>query len=102
MKILGKSLQLVSAGGGFFVGYLWAVLRWTEGQGPTGDLLVRSSVMAGIGVSVLYSILLGGLFWALVPNPRLTGLRVVVSPAVFTVSFAIGAMGMQGALWMLG
>lgn len=102
MAEFGKVLQLITAGGGFLAGYLWGVHQWARGADAASVSLVQASLPAGIGLAVLYAGLLGGLFWACLPTPKTRGLRVVISPAAFTLSFFAGALGIQGALWMLG
>ena len=101
MKAVGRAVQVASAGLGFFVGYFWAVSRWAGGDSGIAQELLRSAATAGAAVSVLYALLLAGLFWARIPAPKLRGLRIVISPAAFSLSCVLGAVGMQGALWLL-
>lgn len=102
MIVLGKVLQSLVAAGGFFAGYLWAVLRWAEGVGdhPVA-VLVQSSLPAGLALAGLYALLLAVLFWPWIPRPRATGLRVAVSPVAFTLSFLVGGFGLLGFLRLL-
>jgi len=99
---LGKVVQVASAGLGFFLGYFWVVSRWVgAGDGANRELL-QVALGAGGAVSVLYVLLLAGLFWVRIPVPCARGLRMVISPAAFSVSCGLGALGMQGALWVSG
>ena len=93
---------MVSAGLGFFLGYFWVVSRWLGTGGEAHRELFRVALGAGGLVSLLYVVLLAGLFWGCIPVPRARGLRMVVSPAAFSLSCGFGALGMQGALWVLG
>ena len=102
MSALGRLVQVLSAGLGFFLGYGWVVSRWLGTAGELHRELLRVAVSAGGAVSVLYMLLLGGLFGACLPLPCTRGLRMVISPAAFTLSCGLGALGMQGALWALG
>lgn len=101
-RTFDKVLQAVTAGSGFFVGYVWAVMRWSGEAEALRSALVRSSLGAGVGVSLLYCALLLGLFWSWLPVPRARGLRVAVSPAAFTLSLLAGFLGIHGALCLLG
>lgn len=102
MRAFGKMLQITTAGMGFLGGYTWAVTRWAGEVGRPAELLLPSAVPAGVGLAVLYSVLLWGLFGPWIPIPRSGSLRVVVSPTAFTLSFAMGAAGIHGALCLLG
>lgn len=102
MGALGRLVQVLSAGLGFFLGYGWVVSRWLGTAGGQHRDLMRVALEAGGAVAALYMLLLGGLFWACLPLPRARGLRMVISPAAFTLSCCVGALGMQGALWALG
>ncbi|GAB4272008.1 MAG: hypothetical protein Kow0092_26960 [Deferrisomatales bacterium] len=97
---LGKVVQALSAGAGFFAGYLWAVQGWA-GSGSGGAAVTRAALADGVLLAALYTGLLSGLFWPCLPVPRTSGLRVVVSPASFTLSFLLGAGGMWAALGAL-
>jgi len=98
---LGRLVQVLSAGMGFFLGYFWVVSRWVAGGGEATRELLRIAVEAGVMLSALYVLLLAGLFWVRIPVPQVRGLRVVVSPLAFSFSCVLGAVGMQSALWVL-
>lgn len=99
MITLSKVLQSLVAAGGFFTGYLWAVLRWAGGAGERpAAVLVEASLPAGFCLAGVYALLFAGLFWPWIPHPRAVGLRVVVSPVAFTLSFLLGAFGLQTSL----
>ncbi|HSH70406.1 MAG TPA: hypothetical protein VK997_10845 [Deferrisomatales bacterium] len=99
---LGRLVQVLSAGLGFFLGYFWVASRWLGTGGEMNRELLRVALGAGGAVSVLYVLLLAGLFWGCIPVPQARSLRVVISPAAFSLSCGLGALGMQGALWVLG
>jgi hypothetical protein len=104
MNATGKTLQVLTAGAGFLAGYLWSVARWAGAAvGPRAEGSVLGSA-AGCGVllALAYVLLLGGLFWPWIPCPKRGGLRIVVAPTAFTLSFLLGAVGIQAALWALG
>ena len=102
MKVLGRLVQVDSAGLGFFLGFAWVAGRWVHTGGVAEKEMLRVALSAGAAVSVLYVLLVGGLFWVHIPVPRARGLRVVVSPVAFSLSFAAGVCGLRGALWLLG
>lgn len=99
MSAFGKGVQLATAGVGFFGGYLWAVIGWA---GHPASGLVREALAPGAALAAAYAVLVALLFWPVIPVPRAGALRAVVSPAAFTLSFALGAAGIRGALWLLG
>jgi hypothetical protein len=102
MRGIGTVVQVSSAGLGFFLGYFWVVSRWVGTDGAATRELLRVALGTGGGVSLLYMLLLVGLFWGRIPAPRARGLQVVVSPMAFSLSCGLGALGMQGALWVSG
>ena len=101
MLRFGKAVQILSAGLGFFLGYLWVASRWIVGDGAVARELFRVAVEAGGLVAMLYVLLLAALFWGRIPVPQARGFRVVVSPLAFSLSCGLGAAGMQSALWLL-
>ncbi len=101
-RAVGKAFQVVMAGGGFFAGYVWGVARWAGGTGQLPDPLVRSSLLPGGFLAGLYALFAVTLFWPWIPVPKVSGLRAVVFPVVFSVSLVAGALGIQAALWVLG
>ena len=103
MNTVGKILQTATAGAGFLVGYGWAVLRWgVVALGHDAPVRWAEWLVWGAALSTVYALLLGGLFWPWIPTARTGGLRVVTSPVAFTVSFLVGALGIQAALRALG
>ena len=102
MNVLGRLVQVLSAGLGFYLGFAWVACRWADTGGELGRELLRTALGAGGAVSALYVVLMAGLFWGHIPAPRARGLRVVISPVAFTLSFGGGAAGLRGALWALG
>ena len=102
MVMIGRALQVGSAGMGFFVGYLWVVSRWLGGEGPLAGELMGAAATAGCAVSAVYAGLLAILCWGRIPVPDTRSVRMVVSPAMFTGSCLVGASGIRAALWVLG
>lgn len=98
---VGKLLQLVTAGAGLLVGYLWGVLRWGGFLSAQGPRSVGGVAEGGALVALVYATLLGGLFWSWIPSGERGGIRMVVAPTAFTLSFLLGAVGIQSALWLL-
>ena len=102
MRAIGEAIQAATAGGGFFAGYLWGVIRWSGGAGQSAAPLVRSAVLPGALLAVFYGALFVLLFWPRLPTPGVSGLRAVVFPVVFAVSALAGAFGIHAALWVVG
>lgn len=102
MRVTGKALQTIAAGGGFFLGFLWGVSVWAGGTISGGEALVRAALVPGGLLACGYATVLGCLFWTDLPAPRLMGLRAVVAPAAFTLSVGAGYLGIRGTLWLLG
>jgi len=97
-----KFFQTVTAGAGFFAGYVWSVAGWTAGAGSPEGTLLREALAPGVMLSVGYAVLLGLFFWSCLSSPRMGGLRATVAPAAFTLSFALGFVGIRGALCLVG
>jgi hypothetical protein len=103
MKTTGRVLQTATAWCGFLAGYLWVVHRWGKGWGlGESPVLGRTFVGWGLVLSTVYAVLLAGLFWPILPSPRTSGLRMVVSPTAFTLSFLLAALGVSWALGAMG
>ena len=100
--LVGKISQVVTAGAGFFAGYLFGVDRWAAIASTRPEALLRTALVPGLVSSAVYAVLLGLLFWTCIPTPRASGLRAVTLPAAFTLSLAVGALGIQLALSLVG
>ena len=97
-----KLTQTMAAGAGFFAGFVWSVAGWagTADRGVGGQLL-RDALAPGAALTLGYTLLLGFFFWSYLSAPRAGGLRATVAPAVFTLSFALGFVGIRGALFLV-
>ncbi|MBI5015073.1 MAG: hypothetical protein HZB55_06225 [Deltaproteobacteria bacterium] len=103
MGSVSRVCRAVAAAGGFLAGYLWAVVGWARGLGMTaGPAEIETFVAGGVFLATLHALLVGAFFVPLTPPSRALGLRIVVAPATFTVSFVIGALGIRWALGMVG
>ncbi len=101
MGTAARFARVATGGMGFLAGYLWAVARWAQGL-PSGGEILGAALVPGLALSAWYTALF---VWVCglgegMEGPR--GLRVVVAPAAFTVSFAVGAAGIRWALGWAG
>jgi len=98
-----KLAQTVAAGAGFFAGFLWSVAGWAQEVGLAGGgQLLRDALAPGALLSTVYAILLGFFFWSCLSSPRIGSLRSSVAPAAFTLSFALGFVGIRATLCLVG
>ena len=97
-------MQVITAGAGFLAGYLWSVARWAGAAGSAAGRagLLGSAAGWGVLLALAYAVLLGGLFWPWIPSSERGGVRIVVAPTAFSLSFLLGVFGIQAALWVLG
>ncbi|RMG84404.1 MAG: hypothetical protein D6708_17100 [Candidatus Dadabacteria bacterium] len=89
MSRLERTVQGFAAAVGFWLGFLWALERWIPGVAPVlaAGAVPGAAVAAGFGLGAAWLWPEGG--------PR-GGLRMVVAPTGFAVSFVAGA----GLTWM--
>ena len=103
MTGLMKLTQTVAAGIGFFAGFLWSVAGWVRDAGQVGGgQLLRDALAPGALLSAGYAILIGLFFWSCLSSPRIGSLRSTVAPAAFTLSFALGFVGIRATLCLVG
>jgi hypothetical protein len=102
MSLVAKWVQTAAAAAGFFAGFVWSVAGWAAGLGTAKEQLLREGIASGALVSVGYAALFGFCFWSCLSSPRMQGLRATVAPAAFTLSFALGFVGIHGALRLAG
>lgn len=99
---VGGACRAAAAGGGFLAGYLWAVVAWARGagMGPSASDM-GTFVAGGLFLAAVHAGLVGTLF---APARRRApgGLRMVVAPAAFTLSFLVGCVGIRLALRLVG
>ncbi len=94
-----KGLQVFAATVGFYAGYAWSVGQWAAGE---PGLVLGPALELGGPLALAYGLALGSCFWSVIPVPALAGLRVVVAPALVTLSFAAGALGIRLGLGAVG
>jgi len=102
MNAIAKGVQTAAGGVGFFAGYLWSVAGWAAQSRASHNELVRQALTPGLLLAAGYATLLGLFFWSYLSFPRAGGLRATVAPAAFTLSFALGFLGIRGALCLVG
>jgi hypothetical protein len=102
MGAVSRACRVAAAGGGFLAGYLWSVVNWARAAGMAAGPAERGTFVAGgLFLAALYAVLLGTL-WGPPETARAPGLRIVVAPAAFTLSFLAGALGIRLALGLVG
>ncbi len=97
MGMTVRFARVVTGGMGFLSGYLWAVARWARGFPSGGDLL-GAALLPGLVLSAWYAVLFVWVCGMGKGAEGPGGLRVVVAPVAFSVSFVIGAAGIRWAL----
>lgn len=103
MDAVSRTCRAAAAGGGFLAGYLWSVMSWARAAGLAAGAAERGTfVTGGLFLATLYAVLLGTVWGPPTASARVQGLRIVVAPAAFTLSFLAGALGIRLALTLVG
>lgn len=101
---VGAVCRAAAAAGGFLAGYLWAVVAWARQVGMgTGAAAMGTFVTGGLFLAAVHAGLVAALFTPAGHRPwDVGGLRIVVAPAAFTLSFVAGSVGIRLALRLIG
>ncbi len=87
---------------GFLAGYLWAVEAWAAPFDAMRGALLRSAVVPGVALAVLYGFGLLVTFRPLLAPKGGGGFRAAVAPVSFSLSLLLAGAGTRAALAFVG